>query len=241
MEPVLNLAFNQEPVTLFAAFSAGLASFFSPCILPVIPGYFTFLAGASLDTLVSQDGTAARRRLFFSTVAFVLGFSSVFILMGASASWLGGFFLNHQTVLRVAGGALIVLFGLHFLGIFRIRALDMEMRYHFREKPMHIAGTFLVGMAFGAGWSPCVGPLLGSVLAIAANKETVGEGMVLLAVYSGGLAIPFLGLAAFAGGLLPVLKRAKKVMPYINKAMGALLVLVGVALMLDLLNYLARV
>ncbi|MFP4477746.1 MAG: cytochrome c biogenesis CcdA family protein [Desulfatibacillaceae bacterium] len=233
----MDLVTTQQSVEYTAALAAGLVSFFSPCILPVVPGYFTFLAGTSLDRLVSEGDHAARQRLIISTLAFVLGFSAVFVALGASASFLGGILFEHKDIVRIAGGVIIIILGLHVSGLLRLGFLDVEKRFHFTEKPMHVAGTFLVGMAFGAGWSPCVGPLLGSVLAIAANQETVGQGVLLLSVYSAGLAIPFLVLAVFAHYLFAFLKRATRIMPWVNRIAGGLLILIGIVLVADLMKY----
>lgn len=222
----------EQTITYWAAFGAGLLAFFSPCILPLVPGYFTFLAGTSLDKLTEDDGRkSARNRLMASTLAFVLGFSAVFILLGASASFLGGFIIKYQDLLRIVGGIIVIIFGLHVSGLFRIKTLDVEKRMHLAEKPAHFAGTFIIGMAFAAGWSPCIGPILGAILIVAGNQDTVTQGMLLLAVFSAGLAIPFLVLSFFIHLLLGFMKRAMPYMRYINITAGALLIAVGIALL----------
>jgi cytochrome c-type biogenesis protein len=222
-----------ETVSYFAAFSAGLLSFFSPCVLPLIPAYFTFITGASLEELTRGTNVDVRRKVLLSTVAYVLGFSLVFILLGASASFLGGFINTHSAWLRIGGGLLIVILGIHLTGMIRIPGLDVEKRVHVREKPLHFLGAFLVGMAFGAGWSPCIGPLLGSILVIAGSRETIVEGMSLLGVYSAGLAIPFVIIAIFINYMLAFLRRATKTLKYINRIAGILLILIGISLMIN--------
>jgi cytochrome c-type biogenesis protein len=225
-----------ESISISAAFVAGLLSFFSPCILPLIPAYFTFITGYSLNELTEGDPSQLRAKVVGSTVMFVLGFSLVFILFGASASMLGGLVNRYQDVLRIIGGAVIIVLGLHISGVFRIRFLDVEKRMHLSQKPVHALGTLVVGMAFGAGWSPCVGPLLGSILALAASQGTVGQGMLLLAIYSLGLAIPFLVLSLFAHLVLAFVKRGTKVIRYVNITAGILMVIVGVLLIADQLR-----
>ncbi len=220
-----------ETVSYFAAFSAGLLSFFSPCILPLIPAYFTFITGASLEELTEGTTARIRKKVLFSTLAYVLGFSVVFVLLGASASFLGGFISTHSDWIRIGGGALIIILGIHLTGIIRIPGLDFEKRVHPKSKPLHFMGAFLVGMAFGAGWSPCIGPLLGSILVVAGSQDTVFQGMVLLSIYSAGLAIPFLVIAVFINYMLAFLSRATKVLQYVNRVAGILLILLGLLLM----------
>lgn len=218
------------PVTWGAAFAAGLLSFFSPCVLPLVPAYFTFITGFSLEEL-NAGGAFVRRQVVLATLAYVLGFSLVFVLLGAAVSSLGGLLYLSRDWLRVGGGLLVILFGLHFLGAFRIPGLEFEKRLEVRRKPLHLFGVFLVGMAFGAGWSPCIGPMLGSILVLGSNQETVTRGMGLLSIYSAGLALPFLVISLFIHTLLGFLKKARQVLPYVNKAAGVLLVAVGVLLL----------
>jgi cytochrome c-type biogenesis protein len=218
-----------ETISYPAAFLAGLLSFFSPCILPLIPAYFTFISGFTLDELTGCDNNT-RFKVTLSTIAFVWGFSSVFILMGASASYVGSFIQTYSNTIRIIGGVLILFLGLHLTGWLRFNLLEFEKRVHLDQKPVHFLGTFFVGMAFGAGWSPCVGPLLGSILIIAGSKETVREGMMLLSVYSMGLAIPFIGVSLFIHVMLEFLKRARHAIQYFNRIAGILLMLVGLSL-----------
>jgi len=226
-----------EPVTYPAALAAGLLSFFSPCVVPLIPAYFTFITGYSLEELTGSEAAQIRKKVIFSTLAFVLGFSFVFVVLGASASFLGGLFFQYRQVVRIVGGFIILVFGLHLLGFFRIKVLDLEKRLQVKKKPLHILGTFFVGMAFGAGWSPCVGPLLGSILIIAGSQETIWQGISLLGTYSAGLAIPFLVISVFIQMILTLMRKASSAIRYMNLVAGSLLILVGIGLILDRLQF----
>jgi cytochrome c-type biogenesis protein len=229
-----------DPVSYWAAFFAGLLSFFSPCVLPLIPAYFTFISGFSLEELTTLKGKDVRKKVMLSTLSYVSGFSLIFILMGASASYLGNLLYQYVDYIRIGGGIMIIVLGFHLTGLFRVRALDFEKRLHLEKKPLHFFGTFLVGMAFAAGWSPCIGPLLGSILIIASSKDTVLQGITLLGLYSAGLAIPFLILSSFVNLLLFFIKKAVKALKYLNPAAGILLVLIGVMLIFNKLNFLSR-
>lgn len=230
IESVLML---DETITYPAAFAAGLLSFFSPCILPLIPAYFTFITGFSLEELTGEQVGSIRRKVIVATMAFGLGFSLIFILLGASASFLGGLATRYHQVVRVAGGLLIMVFGFHLTGLLRLPFLEVEKRVQLREKPTHILGTVLVGMAFGAGWSPCIGPMLGSILILAGSEESVLEGIGLLTVYSAGLWIPFLLMSVFINMMLVFLKRTRRFMQFVNVAAGVLLIGLGLALVFD--------
>ena len=219
-----------EAISYPAAFTAGLLSFLSPCVLPLIPAYFTFITGFSLEELTESRDSEIRKKVFHSTILFVSGFSLVFILMGASASYLGGLIYNYRELIRIIGGIFIIILGVHLTGIIRIRGLDFEKRINMEKKPLHFFGTFVVGMAFGAGWSPCIGPLLGSIIIIAGSQETVWQGIILLAIYSAGLAIPFIIMSVFINFLLIFIKKASHVLQYINTAAGILLIIVGLIL-----------
>ena len=225
-----------ESISYSAALIAGLLSFFSPCILPLIPAYFTFITGFSLDELTRAQGTAVRVRIILSTLSYILGFSTVFILMGASASFLGGAIFKYRDWIRIIGGVAIILFGIHMTGLFRFKALEFERRLQLEKKPLHFLGTFIVGMAFGAGWSPCIGPLLGSILIVAGNQDTVGHGMALLSVYAAGLAIPFLLLSIFIDSLITLIKKVSWSIKYINVTAGVLLLILGLLLVTNKLN-----
>lgn len=219
-----------QTVSFPAAFVAGLLSFFSPCVLPLIPAYFTFITGFSIEELTEKYNSEIRKKVFLSTFLFVSGFSLVFILMGASASYLGGLMYTYKKLIRIIGGILIIILGIHLTGIIRIPGLDFEKRITLEKKPLHFLGTLIIGMAFGAGWSPCIGPLLGSILIIAGSQETVWQGVILLGIYSAGLAIPFIIISIFINFLLTFIKKASKVLKYVNVVAGVVLIVVGLIL-----------
>jgi len=219
-----------QTVSFPAAFVAGLLSFFSPCVLPLIPAYFTFITGFSIEELTEKYNSEIRKKVFLSTFLFVLGFSLVFILMGASASYLGGLMYTYKKLIRIIGGILIIILGIHLTGLIRIPGLDFEKRITLEKKPLHFLGTLIIGMAFGAGWSPCIGPLLGSILIIAGSQETVWQGVILLGIYSAGLAIPFIIISIFINFLLTFIKKASKVLKYVNVVAGVVLIVVGLIL-----------
>ena len=220
-----------QTISITAAFAAGLLSFLSPCVLPLIPAYFTFITGFSIDDLTRGDDARMRRKVVFSTLSFVCGFSLLFVLLGASASYIGRIITHNKHIIEVAGGVIIIVFGLHLLGWLRLRWLQNDKRVHLREKPLHLLGTFFVGMAFGAGWSPCISPLLGSILVMASSKETIWQGVGLLSVYAGGLALPFILISVFIHFLLGFIKNANRLIRYVNPIAGGLLLLVGIFLL----------
>lgn len=215
-------------VGIFIALSAGVFSFLSPCVLPLVPSYLTFVTGMSLEDL--QEG-ADRRTTLIHSVLFVTGFSVIFILLGASASFLGQFFKAYEVWIARLGGLVIIVLGLHLAGVFRIVPLMREKRIHLADKPAGYLGTVGVGMAFGAGWTPCIGPVLGAILTYGFSRETMWAGVGLLAVYSLGLAVPFLVAALALDWFLKAFKRFRTWIPVIEKASGALLVFLGLLLM----------
>ncbi|NOX33698.1 MAG: cytochrome c biogenesis protein CcdA [Deltaproteobacteria bacterium] len=228
-----------ETITYPAALLAGLLSFFSPCILPLIPAYFSFITGLSLDEL-TENKKETRKKVILSTLFYVAGFSFIFILFGASASFLGGLASQYSWIVRYIGGSIILIFGLHLLGIINIKGLNFQKKIHINEKPLHLTGVFVIGMAFGAGWSPCIGPMLGSILIVAGDQETVLEGVALLAVYSAGLAVPFLIISFFINSILEFMKKATKFIGVANKISGTLLIVVGLLLIFDKFRLLAN-
>ncbi len=219
-----------ETVSFSAAFIAGLLSFFSPCVLPLIPAYFSFITGFSLEELTEGCNEEIRKKVILSTCLFVLGFSLVFVSMGASASYLGGLMYTYKKFIRIIGGSLIIILGIHLTGLIRIPGLDFEKRITVEKKPLHFLGTLIIGMAFAAGWTPCIGPLLGSILIIAGNQETVWQGIMLLGIYSAGLALPFIVVSIFINFLLIFIKKASKVLKYVNVVAGVVLIVVGLIL-----------
>ncbi|MFA6010202.1 MAG: cytochrome c biogenesis protein CcdA [Desulfobacteraceae bacterium] len=225
-----------QHVSFTAAFTAGILSFLSPCVLPLIPAYFTFITGMSLEDLTAGGDQTVRNKLILSTVAYVLGFSLVFILLGGAVSMMGQQLDAYKEFIRLAGGAVVIVFGAHLAGIVRIPFFDYEKKIHVRNKPLHILGVFLVGMAFGAGWSPCIGPLLGTILAIAATEGSVPHGMTLLSIYSLGMALPFILMSFFINYMLAFIKRASQWIRFVTVAAGVLLIVMGLLLVFDKMN-----
>ncbi|MGA7973548.1 MAG: cytochrome c biogenesis protein CcdA [Pseudolabrys sp.] len=215
-------------VSAGGAFLAGLLSFASPCVLPLVPPYLAFIGGVSIEELGPQGGKGIRWRVLSAALAFVAGFSSVFVALGATASWLGQAVSAHLGILGYVAGILIAIMGLHFLRIIRIPFMDRTAKVGLTERPAGLVGAYLIGLAFGFGWSPCVGPVLTAILLLASAKDTVGEGAWLLLVYSLGIGVPFLVAAAFASAFMRWSARFKKRLGLIEKAMGAFLVLTGV-------------
>ena len=217
-------------ITYWAAAMAGLLSFVSPCILPIVPPYLCFLAGISVDELTEtgEANPGARRRVVFAALAFALGFATVFIALGASASFIGQGLTRHFDTLRYVAGAIILLLGLHFLGILRIPLLYRQVRVEVERRPATLIGAYVVGLAFAFGWTPCVGPVLAAILFTAGAQETAGGGALLLAAYSFGIGVPFVLAAFFAGPFMGLMRRFRHRMGLVEKVMGGFLVLTGV-------------
>ncbi|MCC6777538.1 MAG: sulfite exporter TauE/SafE family protein [Hyphomicrobiales bacterium] len=213
-------------VGLLAGFGAGLASFLSPCILPLVPPYLCFLAGASLDEITT--GGAVADRALVRALAFVLGFTCVFVALGASASTLGQLVSEHLTALSRTAGVIIVLLGLQMVGVLRIGWLMREARFQAAARPAGLVGAFVVGLAFGFGWTPCVGPVLASILLVAGTEASATRGAALLAAYAAGIGIPFLVAALFMRSFLAAMARLRRYLPMVETAMGLLLVATGV-------------
>jgi len=217
-----------EPATLgvAVAFVAGLLSFLSPCVLPLVPSYVGFLTGMSLPELADR-----RRTGLLHAVLFVIGFSLVFVLLGATATALGRALNYYQVWLQRVGGILIIGFGLVCLGVVKVGILSQERRLHLERKPVGFLGSALVGMAFAAGWTPCIGPVLGAILGLASTTGDVPRGMLLLGVYSAGLAVPFLIAAVAVESFLGWFQRFRVFLPWVMRLSGALLIFVGVLLL----------
>jgi cytochrome c-type biogenesis protein len=228
-------------VSFAMAFVAGVLSFLSPCVLPLVPSYLGFVTGMSLDDLSAGSN---RRGAMAYALLFVSGFSLVFLLLGASATYLGQLLFHYQDWISRVGGVLIVLFGLHLLGALRLDMLLRERRFQLDSRPAGYLGAGLAGLVFGAGWTPCIGPVLGAVLTYAAARDTMAGGMLLLGAYALGMAIPFL-LAAYATGtFLSVSQRMRRLIPTMERISGGVLILAGVLLASGtfpiLAGYLAR-
>lgn len=214
-----------ESVGVLVAFLAGVLSFLSPCVLPLVPSYISFITGLSLEELGERRWAA-----FHHALLFVSGFTVIFLLLGASATQLGRFLNYNQVWLERVGGLLIILFGLYLLGAIRWGPLSQERRVHMQNKPVGYLGSFLVGIAFGAGWTPCIGPILGSILMYTGVKSTLGQGLLLLLAYSLGLAVPFLLAAVAVEKFIDWFKKFRRFIPLTTKITGAILVFVGVLL-----------
>lgn len=211
-----------------AAFLAGLLSFVSPCVLPIVPPYLAYLAGVSFSDLQNAEVERERaRRIILSAVVFVAGFSTVFVALGATASFIGQTIAQYFGVLSVIAGVIIIIMGLHFLGLFRIGFLYREARVDVRNKPAGFVGAYVMGLAFAFGWTPCVGPVLAAILFIAGAEDTALRGAGLLAVYSFGIGLPFIIAAVFASRFISWANRFKRHMATVEKAMGGLLVITG--------------
>jgi cytochrome c-type biogenesis protein len=207
---------------LFVAFAAGLLSFLSPCVLPLVPSYVGFLTGMTLPEL-----TGRRRVALLHALLFIAGFSLVFVLLGASATALGSALKYYQTWIARVGGVLVILFGLVCLGVIKVGVLEQERRVQLQHKPVGYLGSALVGVAFGAGWTPCIGPVLGAILSLAATTDSVARGMLLLGVYSAGLAVPFLLAAVAVDSFLEWFQRFRRFLPWVMRVSGVLLIFVG--------------
>ena len=226
-------------ISYFYVVLAGLLSFLSPCVLPIVPGYLCFLAGTSLDKIASGKEASKERNVFYFALSFVFGFSTVFILLGASATLLSGIVYEYLDILRVVGGIIIIIFGIHFMQIIQLPFLNRDTRYQIESYRPGIVGSYVIGLSFAFGWTPCIGPILGSVLSIAASSETVTYGIVLLMLYSAGLGIPFL-LAAYAiNGFMRFLSKIRNYIRVIEIFTGVLLVIFGILILTNRIQELA--
>ena len=226
-------------VNVFVAFAAGIFSFLSPCVLPLIPSYLSFVSGVSLDEMRGEEARLrVRSRVVLNSLAFIAGFSLVFISLGASASFLGGLFLSYHSGIRVIGGAFVLLVGLYLVGAFKIPALERYLQFDLRDKPAGYLGSVLVGITFAVAWTPCVGPILGATLALASTAGVVSRGTMLLSSYAAGLALPFF-LSALA--INSFLRLSEKLRPYVQTIHilgGVLLIIVGILLITDYMTLL---
>lgn len=229
-------------VGLYAAFSAGLVSFVSPCVLPIVPGYLSFMSGLNVARLKDGKENAwnLTRRVGFASVAFVLGFSTVFVSLGAAATLVGQALQTYKRELGMAGGVVIILLGLHTAGLFPLKWLLYEKRAELRESPLGLFGAYVVGLAFAFGWTPCIGPILATVLFVASQEGSVQRGILLLAAYSAGLGIPFIVSGFAVNGFFSAFNRLRPHLRVVEYVAGGLLVAVGILLVTDRLTLLAR-
>ncbi|MDO9418591.1 cytochrome c biogenesis CcdA family protein [Pararhizobium sp.] len=231
-------------ISLWSALVAGALSFLSPCVLPLVPPYLCYMAGISVDQFRGGAADApasrdARRAVLFASIFFTLGFATVFIALGAGASSIGLLLRQHIDILSRIGGVIICIMGLHFLGVIRIGFLASEARFQGGGKPATLSGAYIMGLAFAFGWTPCIGPVLGTILGVAAARDTVLEGAGLLAVYSLGLAIPFWIAAGFSSAFMGFLSRFRRHLGLVEKIMGVLLILAGLTFIFGYVSVLA--
>lgn len=219
-----------ENLSIVLAFSGGLFSFLSPCVLPLVPSYLSFITGISYDDLKSPLlGSHVRKKVLFNSLFFVLGFSMVFIVLGASFSLLGRLFASYQQTIQRIAGLIIIFFGLYIAGVFRVSSLMRSKGlFVLKRKPAGYMGSTLVGLSFGSAWTPCIGPILGAILTLAASSEGVLDGIILLAAYSIGLAIPFLLMGLASGSFLCLSQRFGRFMQVLHIAGGVFLIIVGI-------------
>lgn len=218
-----------QHISMFAAFAAGLLSFVSPCVLPLVPSYISYITGLSLDRLMNaSERQRFRTMIVVNSLLFIAGFSSVFIAFGASASLIGQVLIAYQDYIRRIGGILIIVFGLYLLGILNLRFLTTERRLHFTSRPAGYLGSFLIGVAFAAGWTPCVGPVLGTILLYASTTDSLMHGVKLLASYSLGLGLPLFVTALCVDRFLTYFKQVKAYLWGVSAVSGVFLVVVGI-------------
>tara|TARA_R110002094_G_scaffold211181_1_gene181642 strand:- start:1206 stop:1958 length:753 start_codon:yes stop_codon:yes gene_type:complete len=214
---------------MLIALVAGVISFLSPCVLPIVPPYLAYMSGVSLADMSGK--ATARRRAVIAALFFVLGLSTVFLILGFTASAFGAFFLQNQVLFAQVSGVVVIVFGLHFLGVFRLGFLDQEARLDAGDKGGSSFGAYILGLAFAFGWTPCIGPQLGAILSLAASEASVARGTLLLGIYAAGLGIPFLLAAMFITRAMGFMNRIKRHMKLIERVMGGLLLLVGLAML----------
>ncbi|WP_447969274.1 cytochrome c biogenesis CcdA family protein [Nitrospira sp. M1] len=218
-------------ITLLAAFGAGFLSFLSPCVLPLVPSYISYVTGLSVEQLqMSTKREQFRKSIILNSLLFIAGFSSIFIVLGASASLLGQWLFEYQEYLRKVGGVLIILMGLYVLGMFKFSWLTTEKRLHFHTRPLGYGGSFLIGVAFAAGWTPCIGPILSTILLYASTSETYLDGLTLLAFYSLGLGLPLFAAAVSLERFLSNFRKIRRHIKALSVVSGVLLIAVGILL-----------
>jgi cytochrome c-type biogenesis protein len=227
-------------LSFLVAFGAGILSFLSPCVLPLIPSYLSFVTGLSINNFYDKESSnLSRSFMLVHSLFFVLGFSLIFISLGASASYLGRILLYYQDAIRKIGGLLIIVFGIHLTGILNLTLLNREKKFHLTYKPAGYLGTVLVGVAFGAGWTPCIGPILGTILVMASTTKDLTQGIFLLSLYSMGLGLPFLLSALMIHTLMDRFGSLIKYFRYISLISGILLIIIGLLIFTNYLSILS--
>ncbi|MFH2013174.1 MAG: cytochrome c biogenesis protein CcdA [Pseudomonadota bacterium] len=226
-----------QDISLLIALSAGVLTFFSPCVLPLIPSYISFITGCSVNELLGEEFKKTKGKYFsnilLETLLFVVGFGLVFTALGASATYFGSLLFNYKKIIAVAGGVIVIAFGIHLTGVFKIKYLEYEKRLNLKYKPTNLFGSLVVGVAFAIGWSPCIGPVLGGMLTYAAMQETVYQGMALLGVYSLGLGIPFIITGLCIGAFFSLFRKMVNYSRVVSIASGSLLIIAGVLIITD--------
>lgn len=231
-----------QDLSLYLAFAAGVLSFLSPCVLPLVPSYLAFLTGLSFEELTHEHPKQKLRRMILThSLLFIIGFSTLFTIMGASATLVGQFLVAHRDTIRIVGGIMVILFGLFISGVLSFSFLQQEKKLHLRAKPLGYLGSFLVGVTFAAGWTPCVGPLLSSILLYASTAENLRSGILLLFFYSLGLGIPFFACSLALNSFLSLFQKTRRYLGVFTKVGGALLVIVGVLLLVNSFEFLNEV
>jgi len=226
-------------INIFVAFTAGIFSFLSPCVLPMIPSYLSFISGVSLEEMRSVEvASHIRKRVLLNSLAFISGFSLVFISLGASVSFLAGFFLSYRSLIRVLGGIFILAVGIYLLGVVKFSVLDRYLQFHLKNKPGGYLGSALVGITFGAAWIPCVGPILGAILTLAATSSEIGRGVFYLATYAAGLALPFFLSAVAMNSFFEFSRIFRRYVRAVHVTAGIFLIIVGLLLITDYMTLL---
>lgn len=229
-----------EHVSLIVAFGAGLLTFLSPCILPLVPSFIAYITGVSFTDLKDTHNAEVHRKTIVHTIIFILGFSVVFVLMGLTATAIGKALFQYQKFIRIGGGLLIILFGLTVSGVIKLGFLEKDAHIKIHTKKATYIGSFLVGVTFAAAWTPCAGPIFGSILVIAGTEGNVLQGVLLLALYSAGIGVPFLITALAINSFLKYFNKFKNVMGVVNKVAGALLVIIGILLITNSFNLISQ-